>query len=370
MQLDVVVRGQSNAILFLEHGRYAAMGQMIDFLELLLGFDGVQNRVNVVFDRDGVGGDTAFGGTAFLGDWMGRDPTGNWQPTGLESLFLQRMAQYRTEGPGDATAVLWLHSESDSRNAGLSPAEWQSAVQTDMALTRSVLGRDVPYLFVAAHPYGDGTDAGHQAIRQGMEALAGNPANNARIAARAPDIDTNNDDLDGRWWTQEYGGAHLSPSDAMLIAPRVARSLAEAFAAYAQPGSIMERFGGNIAADGPRAIAATHASPTALRVDVLHDHSPGFAPFDPDATSGLGWSARLPDGRRIEASLALPADGDTLLVYFGEAVPRGALVDYAYGIGRLARGNEPGSGNAIYDQSGLPLWTPATGLPVSTDPFG
>ncbi len=370
MQLDIVIRGQSNAILFMEHNRYAAAGHLVNEVERLLGFDGVQNRVNLVFDRDGVGGDTAYTATAFLGEWMGRDAAGNWQPTGLESLFLQRMSQYRAESPGDATAVFWLHSEYDSRNAGLSAVEWQRAVEADMALTRSVLGRDAPYLFVAAHPYGDGTDAGHQAIRQGMEALAANPASNARIAARAPDINANNDDLDGRWWTQEYGTGHITATDAMFIADRAARAFAEEWAGYAQPGSPVALGLGNLAADGPRAVLAKHASPTGMLVDVVHDSAPGFAPLDADATSGLGWSARLPDGRRIEANLTLAVDQDTLLVYFGEAVPRGALLDYAYGIGRLARGNEPGLGNAIYDAAGMPLWTPAVGLPVTTDPFG
>ena len=365
MQLDLILRGQSNAILLAEGDHWAASGHLVNEVERLLGFDGEQNSVRLIYDRDEQGGETAYSGTAFLGEWMQRDASGNWTSGKLENGFLDGMQAYREDGMGDATALVWMHSEYDSRDPDLATADWTSAVRTDAALVRGELGRDVPYLFVAAHPYGDGTDAGHQAIRAGMEQLAADPAFDARIAARAPDIDAAHDNRDGNSDTKDYGGAHITPEDGMLIADRIARAVAEDWAEFAQPGSPVAVAGGNIADHGPRVVQAQQIDATRLKVDVQHDAAPTFGALGASAAEGLGWTAGTADGERIAASGVQVLDHNSLLVSFADAVPAGARLDYAWGIGRVAEPGGPGEGNALTDISGLPVWTPAEGVAVT-----
>lgn len=208
------------------------MGRLVSEVQRLLGFDGVTDRVEVLYTQgDDRGSGTARGGTAFLGDWTQPGPEGTWRPAALQSGLLRSTAELDSPTAA-ATAVLWLHSEYDSTRADLTPDEWASAVRQDAALLRGALGGDpasVPYHFVSAHPYSDGTHQGHQAIRMGMEALAADPAFHARIAARALDIDASLDDLDGDPRTVEYGGGHITPDDALLIADRAARTIAESW---------------------------------------------------------------------------------------------------------------------------------------------
>jgi len=364
LQLDIILRGQSNAAYLAELDRYAGAGRLVKDVEQLLGFDGTSDSVRLVYDRDGSGGDTVYPASSFLGEWMQPDGKGGWAASAFEQGFLDRMSQYRDEGMGDATAIVWMHSEYDSRNPDLSATDWAAAVRSDAAMVRQALGREAPYLFVAAHPYGDGTDTGHQAIRAGMERLAADPAFDARIAARAPDIDASLDDLDGNPSTIEYGFAHITPGDAQLIAARIARSVAEEWAAHAKPGSPVAAAGGDIANEGPRVTQAMPLDATRLQVDVAHDAATGFQPLNAVAATGLGWSLRTPDGRRIEASAAAPLDADSLVVGFSGPVPQGAVLDYAWGIGRLGEPGGPGVGNAVTDDTYLPVWTPAEGIAV------
>ena len=52
----------------------------------------------------------------------------------------------------------------------------------------------------------------------------------------------------------------------------------------------------------------------------------------------------------------------------GAATAASAYPYYGYGYGRLGGLNQPGQGNAIYDASGLPVWTPAIGVAVAGAP--
>ncbi len=250
-----------------------------------------------------------------------------------------------------ATSVLWLHSEYDSRRSDITIEEWTSAVRTDAALLRGTLGggpATIPYHFVSAHPYSEGTPAGHQIIRAGMEALAADPAFNARIAARALDIDASRDERDGDGNTVDYGGAHIALDDALVIADRAARTIAEDWSAYAKPGSPVALAGGDIADVGPRVAAAERIAPDTLRLLVAQDQGGVFAPLDPDA-----------------ARAAVVQGPNTVDLYFAGPLPEaGGLLHYGYGYGRLAEDNGPGLGNAITDQAGLPIWTPAVGVQI------
>jgi hypothetical protein len=368
LELQILVRGQSNAILLMEAERWSGAGQLSSEVQRLLGFDGVTDRVNVLYTRGDEERGTGHGASAFLGDWMQRAPDGSWQP-GPKELGLLRSAAELDSPAASSTAVLWLHSEYDSFRADLDPAEWMSVVRQDAALVRAALGGDaasVPYHFVSAHPYEDGTPEGHQAIRFGMERLAADPSFHARIAARALDIDASLDDLDADWRTVDYGGAHITPQDGALILARAARTIAEDWADYAKPGSPVSVAGGDIADTGPRVMAAERIAPDTLRLVVAQDQGGVFAPLDPDAAKGLGWTVFNPQGTAaVGARSATVVGPHTIdLAFDGPLpVPEGRL-HYGWGVGRLAEGNAPGQGNAITDQAGLPIWTPAEGIQI------
>jgi hypothetical protein len=365
MQLDIILRGQSNAILLMEHAGWSSGGRIAAEVERLLGFDGVADRVNLVYARDSDGGNTAFTGTGLLDFWLQQGPSGDWRlAEGTTSLLNGLKGHAASQDRGDAAAVVWLHSEYDSRNPALTADTWEKAVRFDAGQVRGTLGatpEELPFLFVSAHPYDQGSDAGHQAIRQGMERLAADPAFGGSIGARALDINADNDDTDRNGATRDYGGSHISPEDAQLIGNRLAVSLAETWAAHAKPGSPVALAGGNLPNEGPQVIAATLLDADTLRLAVAHDQALTLGPLGPEAAAGRGWEVHGPQGT-IDAVAARVAGPATLDVDFAGPLPADGLLHYGWGYGRLAREGAAGRGNAVYDDHGLPIWVPATGL--------
>jgi Ca2+-binding RTX toxin-like protein len=370
MNLNVLVRGQSNAILMMESGGWAGQAALQREVQRLLGFDGANDTVSLIYDRYDPSSSTAVGGTALIGDWLqarNGDWRQGWTPTGLEQGLFNRVDGLPATQKDDPTATLWMHSEDDSTNGALTVEQWVSAVRFDAAHVRAVLGQGpetTPYHFVSAMPYW-GTTSGHNAIRQGMEQLAAEGSFNAEIAARALDTDIDNDDLDGNHATREYGGPHMDAEDGLQTVMRAARSIAESFAQYAKPGSPVAMAGGNIADAGPQVIHAELVGTNQLRIDVAHDVANRFQALDADAARGVGWSV-LGAGGQVTGEAAQIVDGDTLLVTFSGPVAADGVLHYGYGYGRLAGTDGSGRGNAVYDSEGLPIWVAATGLKVGT----
>ena len=57
--------------------------------------------------------------------------------------------------------------------------------------------------------------------------------------------------------------------------------------------------------------------------------------------------------------------GFDLDVAFDAPLPeQGGVLHYGWGYGRLSEGNEPGQGNAVTDEAGLPIWTPGEGVTI------
>jgi hypothetical protein len=369
MNLDIIVRGQSNAVLLMEWSNWAGAALLTDEVERMLGFDGIQDQVTITYSRDGQGGNTAYGSTAFLGDWMQQAPGGGWEPAFYEQEFLRYIAAQRNTEAA-STAVLWVHSEFDSAKEGLAAQTWVDAVRTDAALVRQTLGRgaaDVPYHFVSAFPFGGASDTGHQAVRLGMEQLADDPGFNGHIAARALDVDAALEERNFDFTTTDYGGPHLTQPDTALIARRAAASIAETWAAFARPGSPVALAGGDIADLGPKVVSAVLTAPDTLTVQVVHDRSGGFAALDAEAAGGIDWSAIDPGGSAAADQVTV-LSADSLQIHFSGPVPAGGLLFYGHGYGRLAAPDQPGQGNAIYDQDGFPIWTAAGGVPVGGTP--
>ncbi|WP_270938974.1 hypothetical protein, partial [Falsiroseomonas oryzae] len=370
MNLNLLVRGQSNAILSMESNGWAGAGALVQEVQRLLGFDGTNDRISLVYERYDQNQATAFGGTALIGDWMtanNGDWRQGWSNAGPENALLNKVRGLSADQKDDPTATLWFHSEYDSANAGLTADQWMSAVRFDAAQVRAALGQgaeSTPYLFVSAMPYWGKTE-GHNAIRQGMERLAADAGFNADIAARTLDVDTDNDDFDGNQGTREYGGPHMDPEDGMQTLLRSARAIAESFAQYAKPGSPVASAGGAIADGGPQVIRAELVNGNQLRIDVAHDGTAGFQALDADAARGVGWSV-LGNGGQVNGTAAQVVDADTLLVTFSGAVAPDGTLHYGYGYGRLAGADGSGRGNAVYDTSGLPIWVSADGLKVGT----
>jgi hypothetical protein len=196
-----------------------------------------------------------------------------------------------------------------------------------------------------------------------MEDLSADPSFGALVGARALDID-----MGFKFWnettTLNHGAAHMSEQDTVQTALRLARSLAEEWAEYARPGSPVALAGGDIADAGPEVVGAALQGPDTLLVKVAHDRSAGFAALDPDAAAGTGWSVRGAGGGVATADRVEVLSADTLEVHFTAALPADGLLYYGHGYGRLAEYDQPGRGNAVYDQDGMPLWTPAQGVRI------
>jgi hypothetical protein len=370
VNLNVLLRGQSNAFYLGEFNGGAQA--MIRRVEALLGFDGVNDRVTLQYASGPDGNVTVAGGTGFLNDWL-EPRNGNWnngwQVDRLEQSLLNFIGDLGGAQKAQPTAVVWLHSEYDSRRTDLTPAEWESAVRFDASLVRDAYGQSaasLPYLFVSAIPYFLGTDQGHQAIRIGMENLAADPGFNARIAARALDTDMSLDDLDNNPQRVDYGGPHQSFTDGTQTGERIALSLAQTWAQYAKPGSPVAQAGGAVNDLGPQVVAAGLAGANQVAVQVGFDAAQNLRALDADAAAGVGWSAiGNGAGTRVEATSAQLTGTDTLLLTFGSPLPANAKLYYGYGYGRLDGDNGAGQGNAVYDNAGMPIWVAARGLAVN-----
>lgn len=370
MNLNILLRGQSNAFYLGEFNDGARV--MIDRVQALLGFDGVNDTVTLQYASNPAGNVTVSGGTGFLTDWVNpRDGDWNngWQVDRLEQSLLNFIGDLGTAQKAEPTAVVWLHNEYDTMLTGLTPAEWQSAVRFDASLVRDAYGQSaatVPYLFVSAIPYFLGNDESHQAIRIGMETLAADPGFNARIAARVLDTDMSLDDLDGNPLTVDYGGPHQSYTDGTRTGERIAQSLAQTWAQYAKPGSPVAQAGGAVNDLGPQVVAAGLAGANQVAVQVSFDAAQNLRTLDPDAAAGVGWSViGNGAGTKVNATAAQLTGGDTLLLTFGSPLPPDAKLYYGYGYGRLAGSDGAGQGNAVYDNAGMPIWVGARGLAVN-----
>lgn len=365
MNLNILVRGQSNAILMMELDGWAGYGALESEVERLLGFDGVADKVSLIYRPHDLNEGTAFGGTALVGDWLtprNGDWRQGWDIGAQERAILNAASRLPADQRDDPTAVLWLHSEYDSANRDLTVEQWMAAVRFDAAQLRGALGQGAattPYLFISAMPYW-GTEEGHQAIRLGMERLAADAGFNAAIAARMQDINATTDNWDNNWSTIEYGGGHIDAGDAAQTVLRAARGIAEAFSAYAKPGSAAA---GNIADLGPQVVSAAALGGNELRVDVRHDAAGGFRALDADAAAGVGWSVRGPGGV-VWGTGARIEDGDTLRLSFSGPLPADGVLFYGHGNGRLGGAAGEGRGNAVHDDQGMPIWVAADGLKV------
>ncbi len=363
MDLTLLIRGQSNAQLF---SQFHGPALVAERAQTLLGFDGTHDRI-VVRGGPGV---TEFGGTALQRGsdkmppaWIEGGPP-SWQPGRYEATLLAALRALPPEVRRAPTLTLWMHNESDSSDPWMTTARWVSAVRQDAAWVRQILGQSpatTPYLFVWVPFDFDRSprntrfvDDGSQRIRAGMASLAADPGFNARLGPQTGDLDM---DFGGAG----PGGLHMSAADAQSLVDRLGRAVADAFAAYAKPGSPEARAR---QADSPRAVSARVADRAGGLVRVTLLSPDPLKPLSPAALRGAGWVVRGADGT-VRVPSSVRAEGNGLVLAFGGPLPEPATLYYGYGHGRIDLADGPGRGAAIEDQRGLGLTSPYAGLPLT-----
>ena len=112
MDINVLLRGQSNAEYFMDFGELSVVQNEV---QQLLGFDGTNEKVNIIASALDPGGkNTINSATAFLTDWMHQNSNGSWSVNTLEQGLLNAIANLPAAEKADPTAVVWLHNEYDA----------------------------------------------------------------------------------------------------------------------------------------------------------------------------------------------------------------------------------------------------------------
>ncbi|WP_240048348.1 carbohydrate-binding domain-containing protein [Crenalkalicoccus roseus] len=203
--MNVLVRGQSNALLFVDRGGAHALERA---LEQALG-------VNVHLIAEwGTPTSTIHSATAFM----------KWDSGGQQQSLLRHIEALPAEVKANPTLTLWMHNEYD-QGLSFTAADWTAAVRADAALVRGALGQDAattPYLFVPVqYPHG----RNWQPIGEGMRELAADPAFNASISHAAQGLRMDGDGFPG--------SSHMGDADARLVGQRLGESLTEILAPLA-----------------------------------------------------------------------------------------------------------------------------------------
>jgi hypothetical protein len=198
--VNILVRGQSNALLFVEQGGATVLEHA---LEAKLGV-----QVNVLASWDDAQGlNTINSATAFM----------DWSKDGETSGLVNYVAGLPAELRDNPTVTLWMHNEYDQQGSATADA-WSSAVQADAQLVRGVLGQDAsttPYVFTYV-PYPYGGNAG--AIQDGMAKLSADPNFDATYVDSLAGAQM---DRDG-----QPGGSHMNAADAEMAGQRLADGMA------------------------------------------------------------------------------------------------------------------------------------------------
>ena len=391
MELNLLLRGQSNSVYFDQLGGSEAVRNA---LEHELGFDGVENKVNLIgaSSPDADGDLTMLGATAFLpavgvptaSTWLespGPGSDGPFSPGAVETKLLGHVGSLPADEKDAPTLVLWMHSESDGSWSGQTAESWEAGVRYDAGLVRAALdgqgAATVPYLFVAI-PFDPDVPASIQAIKQGMEKLAADPSFDASIATRTGDLDMDNPANGLPEGRVVYGGPHVDQTDVDILAGRISASAVDVFARYALPGSPVALAGGHLDDSGPQAVSATAVHDGTVIVELALDpDAGGLGKEGAEAAAGLGWTAQDGDVSDVATASFVRAD-DSLVLVFATPPAAGSTLFYGYGGGRIAIGadthhgagypgegpGDPGGGNSLYDGNGLPVWASASGVAI------
>ncbi len=210
MDVNILLRGQSNALLFADFGGAARLEQGLE--AALPGVD-----VHLLYRwNDGGGANTIVGGSAFLTEWMYGASAGP-----LERGLLRYIQGQPAGIKANPTLELWMHNESDQNARGFTADHWKAVYGANKALVEQAFGHPVATEFVPVR-YNFG-DIGP--ILDGMKLAVAD--------GKAAGIDMSAYDLA----KMDYGGTpnteHMSASDARVVADALAQNLAPLVASLA-----------------------------------------------------------------------------------------------------------------------------------------
>jgi len=204
MDVNLLVRGQSNALLFVDYGGVWALEEQ---LESILG------DVNInVLAQYGQDDSTIYSGTPFL----------DWDSDGYQQGLINFLDDQPADILDNPTITLWMHNESDSNTAGVQADSWMAEVQSDATMVREALGQGAettPYLFTYV-PYNYVQGDSPEQIQAGMHALVADSAFNASFDTEA----MLGLAMDGDGYADS---SHMGRGDADLVAERLVGSLAD-----------------------------------------------------------------------------------------------------------------------------------------------
>jgi hypothetical protein len=353
----LLVTGQSNAGFFLDDGGIWIMNEG---LAALLGIERARfdprldgfKEIDGYALRDGAHRDPAMdttrGGTplwapgdrgAFLVHEPGADPS-RWR-RGAAGEALDRFVRdlMTARDRAECLGILWLHTEDDSRRMRMrDAAAHAAAIRRHLALVRAAFWRpatgpdELPAYGWAPIPFGDSAE-GHRAVRAALAAVAGDPAQNFRLAvAQTADSEARNG---GRDWS------HRDAEDLRAFARR---------AAFAVARHQRERRGldaAGLPGAGPRVVCALAESAAATVAVVEHDRGRALKASRAALDGGLGWSV-LDDSRpRVVKAVEL-RDADRVVLRHEPCAgpPERREVGYCL------FGEQVGRGNAVTDDWG------------------
>ncbi|CAA9264916.1 MAG: macromolecule metabolism; macromolecule degradation; degradation of polysaccharides [uncultured Acetobacteraceae bacterium] len=199
MDLNVLIRGQSNAQLFADRGGAAALEKG---LESRLGVD-----VHLLYEF-GTDSSTIHSATPFM----------TWDTEGQQASLLRYVNELPADIKDNPTATVWMHNEYDQQGS-FSTEDWLREVRADADMVRDALGQDAattPYTFVPIrYPYGGNWTP----IGDGMATLDADASFNAEISWAAQSLT-----MDGDGWANS---SHMGNADAVKLGGDLAASMAE-----------------------------------------------------------------------------------------------------------------------------------------------
>jgi hypothetical protein len=289
--VNVLIRGQSNAALFTGFGAAGSLEQQLE--AMVPGVD-----VHILAEYD-TATSTMYPATGFL-DWP-RDG----EQQGLLAFIRAEPADIRD----NPTITLWMHNEFDANTPGVTTDQWTAAVRSDAALVRDALGQGAattPYAFTYVN-YPFTAEGSPEAIKAGMTQLSADPGFNARFDGTALDGLA----MDGPGYPP---GGHIGYGDAYVVAGRLADFMAGTVAALAAatPGGATDP---GSTGSGTNTGSANTGGGTVWDFNAVAD-SPKYAPVT------LDWQA----GDRIDlADVPLAGAGNPGVLHWAGIDPDGAV---------------------------------------------
>ncbi|MBV1798787.1 carbohydrate-binding domain-containing protein [Siccirubricoccus sp. G192] len=196
MDVNILLRGQSNALLFADRGGLDALEQK---LEAATGAD-----IHILSEY-GTDTSTIYSGTAFL----------DWDTDGEQAGLLTYLSHQSADIRDNPTVTLWLHNEYEQKGSGTKD-QWLREVRADAELVRDVLhqgAETTPYLFTPV-PYNYGQN---WSWYDGMLTLSADGSFNASMSNA---FDGAAMDGDGY-----QNSSHMGDGDVRMVAAALAEDL-------------------------------------------------------------------------------------------------------------------------------------------------